>query len=110
MLFFVVFGLLHAYTNGHLCFKKKVAYQKLPTVYDHSTDRILLNKEDFDDEDEEDLYSVKSSPNHTEELSSNNHRDDSRNHNNKRNGNHLGANHVDLSENNYSDDVTNHIK
>ncbi|XP_064619371.1 proprotein convertase subtilisin/kexin type 6-like isoform X2 [Lineus longissimus] len=111
VLFFVTFGLLQAYTNGNLCFTQKVAYQKLPTVYDHKTDRILLNREDFEDEDEEDLYSVKSSPNHTEELSSNNHhRDDSRNHNNKRNGNHLGANHVDLSENSYSDDVTNHIK
>ncbi|XP_074651070.1 proprotein convertase subtilisin/kexin type 6-like [Tubulanus polymorphus] len=53
-LYFVVFGALQLYSNGLLCFKPEVRYQALPTKYNHHTDKILLTKDDYNDDEEGD--------------------------------------------------------
>ena len=66
IIFFVVFGLLQARTNKRMCWSYR--YQPVPTYYDTHSEKILLTKEDFEDEDEIDTCNEDSSPQHKRPL------------------------------------------
>ena len=54
VLFLVIFGLLQARSHQRLCWGHR--YEAVPLFYQNGSEKVLLTKEDFDDEDE--VYSA----------------------------------------------------